>query len=410
MIDLCISEYIKNIRRNVLIWLLLSAVNIMVLLTIGNVRTSYKYYNAIKDYIENKGICVIDTDGIVKADIAKELDNIQEIKSYKIFEISALYYDKGDNAYKKLYLYNKEDEKVMPALKSGKWYESDANDKSIINVLVSENEYGIHTGDVIESSYLTEKGHIKSVNINVVGMFNNGERIAGIVRYSPSEKMSYNSFYSAFDAKQNEDIIFVTTEKEFSKFSNAIRYSAYGGVLIKCKDNISDERINEIKEEIRNYRIKVTGNTQLLSDTIDMKIIKNNSEVQMRKSTMEFMPFAIVMIMISVICIISISAISTLEGLRNYTIYYITGMKWNGIIKINSFSIICSIGMSVVLSTVEYWIMKIKFANIANRIDISVAEIMIIAGIWLCFIFLAIIMPLSILHRNKPAELIKQER
>mgnify|MGYP006896899124 FL=1 len=66
--------------------------------------------------------------------------------------------------------------------------------------------------------------------------------------------------------------------------------------------------------------------------------------------------------------------------------------------------------MSVVLSTVEYWIMKIKFANIANRIDISVAEIMIIAGIWLCFIFLAIIMPLSILHRNKPAELIKQER
>lgn len=49
---------------------------------------------------------------------------------------------------------------------------------------------------------------------------------------------------------------------------------------------------------------------------------------------MEFMPFAIVMIMISVICIISISAISTLEGLRNYTIYYITGMKWNGIIKL----------------------------------------------------------------------------
>lgn len=125
---------------------------------------------------------------------------------------------------------------------------------------------------------------------------------------------------------------------------------------------------------------------------------------------MEFIPFAIVMIMISVICIISISAISTLEGLRNYTIYYITGMKWNGIIKINSFSIVCSIGMSVVLSTVEYWVMKIKFANIANRIDISVAEIMIIAGIWLCFIFLAIIMPLSILHRNKPEELIKQER
>jgi hypothetical protein len=410
MIDLCISEYIKNIRRNVLIWLLLSAVNIMVLLTIGNIRTSYKYYNAIKDYIGNKGICVIDTDGIIKADISKELDNIQEIKSYKIFEISTLYYDKGDNVYKKLYLYNKEDEKVMPALKSGKWYESDANDKSIINVLVSENEYGIHTGDVIESHYLTEKGDVKSVNIKVVGTFNDGERIAGIVQYSPSENMSYNSFYSTFDAKQNEDIIFVTTEKEFSKFSNAIRYSAYGGALIKCKDNISDERIKEIKEEIRNYRIKVTGNTQLLSDTIDMKIIKNNSEVQMRKSTMEFMPFAIVMIMISVICIISISAISTLEGLRNYTIYYITGMKWNGIIKINSFSIVCSIGMSVVLSTVEYWIMKIKFANIANRIDISVAEIMIIAGIWLCFIFLAIIMPLSILHRNKPAELIKQER
>lgn len=72
----------------------------MVLLTIGNIRTSYKYYNAIKDYIGNKGICVIDTDGIIKADISKELDNIQEIKSYKIFEISTLYYDKGDNVYK----------------------------------------------------------------------------------------------------------------------------------------------------------------------------------------------------------------------------------------------------------------------------------------------------------------------
>ena len=205
-------------------------------------------------------------------------------------------------------------------------------------------------------------------------------------------------------------MIFVTTEKEFSKFNNAVKSVTYGGVLIRCDDSISDERVDEIAKEIRKYRIKVTNYEQLPSSTVEMKIINNNSMVQIRKVKMEFMPFAIVVIMISIICIISISAVSTLEGLRNYTIYYITGMKWNGIVKITGFSIICSIGMSVVLSTAEYLIMKVKFPRIVNRISIGIEEGMIIAGIWVCFVLLAIIMPLSILHRNKPAELIKQER
>lgn len=410
MIDLCMSEYIKNIRRNILIWLLLSAANIMVLLTVGNMKTSYKYYNVIKDYIGNKGLCLLDTDGILKDDFVKELDSIKGIKSYKIFEESGLYYDEGENNIKKLYLFDKNDEKLMPALKSGKWYESNPNDKSIINVLVSENEYGIDSGDMIESYYYDENGSIKNVNINVVGVFRDGERIAGNIKYSPTDQMYYNSFYSSFDVKQNEDMIFVTTEKEFSKFNNAVKSVTYGGVLIRCDDSISDERVDEIAKEIRKYRIKVTNYEQLPSSTVEMKIINNNSMVQIRKVKMEFMPFAIVVIMISIICIISISAVSTLEGLRNYTIYYITGMKWNGIVKITGFSIICSIGMSVVLSTAEYLIMKVKFPRIVNRISIGIEEGMIIAGIWVCFVLLAIIMPLLILHRNKPAELIKQER
>ena len=71
-------------------------------------------------------------------------------------------------------------------------------------VIMSENEYGIHTGDVIESHYLTEKGDVKSVNIKVVGTFNDGERIAGIVQYSPSENMSYNSFYISVEVVDSQ--------------------------------------------------------------------------------------------------------------------------------------------------------------------------------------------------------------
>lgn len=404
MINLCMAEYVKNLKRNILIIVLLSAAIVLVFLTLGNFRTSYKYYSAVEEYMGDKGICTADVINASKSVMTKWFNDIDGIDSYKLFGVTFMLV--GEEGSKSVYLYDDADAKnLMPDLIEGEWKDSDPDDKSIINVLVSENDSGIKTGDIIDTEYITEDGQLEPVKARVVGVFKNGERIAGYMNFLSMYDVTYKTFFSVFDVEQNEDYIFVSTEKEYGKLREVFLSGSTLGI-IRYKDDLTDDEVMQTDRKISELFSDYGG---IVLGSVPLKIVKDNSINEIKKLVMQFLPFAIVVLVLSIICTMSTSAVSTLEGLYSYTIYYLTGMKWNGVLKICGFSTICNEVMSGMVSVIIIAVMRMKIPDIAGRINIGALEIGIVLMIWILMYLLSIIMPLSILKNNRPAQLLQQK-
>lgn len=404
LLKLCILEYKKNIKHNIINCVLLAASIVLMILTVGNIRTPYRYYAAIKPYLGENGICQMDVISEEKKMLSRKLMSMENVCSFKIFGHSSINTDR-DNKVRDLFVYDEEDAKeFMPALLEGKWEESDREDKTVFHVLVSENGGKIKTGDILETEYYMTNGDVIPVKARVQGVFKNGEKIAGYMQEASLFGFSYNTFYSTFDFNQNEEYIFITTEKEYSKFGDVIIHGAGCG-LIKYYDDLNEEEVQETNREILiffgRYGNHIMGGVKL-------SVVKENSERELKKLMMQFLPFAIVVVVLSMLCMISTSAVATLEGLYHYTVYYLTGMKWSGVFKICGFSTLCNELLSGVLAVIAGVVIKLRLPDIGARMHLGLIEIMLIIGMWMVMFVLSVIMPLSILNKNKPAQLLGQ--
>lgn len=403
LINLCISEYRKNLSRNIMICVLLAASAVLILLTLGNIKTSYQYYAAIKPYLGENGMCLPDVYVLDKLRFSAYLKNMENVQCYKLFGSTTMYVN---DKIKDLYIYDDEDTaNLMPSLLEGKWEESDSEDKTVFHVLVSENNGEIKTGDIIETEYYMNNGDIRPVKAIVKGIFKNGENIAGYIQVSNIFAVSYKDFYSPFNIEQNETYLFITTEKEYRKFGDV---SVTGGKLgiIRYYDDLSEEEVKDTNHELLTYISHYNGG---IMGYAKLDTIKDNSEREMKKLIMKFLPFAIVVMALSIICIISASAIATMEGLYSYTVYYVTGMRWSGVLRICGFASLCNELISGIFAIMAVTVMKIRFPNIATRMNIGIIEVLIIFGMWILMFALSIIMPVSILNKNKPARLLQQK-
>lgn len=408
MFRLCIREYQRGIRRNLLISILLAASIVLVLLTIGNMKTTYRYYEGLEPYLGEYGVLLTEASGSDKVGLSEYLDGIEGIKNYKFYGSTLMEFCfEGDESFRKVFLYDSEDaSRVMPDLIEGAWVESRPDDKRIVHVLVSENEDDIQVGDILESKYSRNDGNLIDVKVKVVGKIRNGERIAGNLQYeSDLNLISYESFYSPFDLEQNEECIFVSTEEEFSKLENMfVPNSAFG--LLQYEEDLTKEEIKELQRQVRQYFIDREV-TVIDIGTWKLSVVYENSKRIIRTLVAKFLPFAIATLVISLICILASSAVSTLEGLYHYTVYYLTGMKWNGIVKVSGFIAGVNDGVAIVLSGATILIMKRKVPGIAGRIWIDYGQVGLIIGLLVLAVLLAMVMPLMIMRGNRPAKLLR---
>lgn len=408
MFRLCMQEYRRSLRRNLLISILLAATIVLVLLTIGNMKTTYRYYEGLEPYLGEHGVLMTEALGFDKVGFSEYLEGIAGITNYKLFGSTFVFFCiKGDEESRKVFLYDKEDtSRVMPDLIEGSWVPSRADDKTIVHVLVSENEDDIQVGDILESKYSRNDGDLIEVKVKVVGKIRDGERIAGNLQYEGDLNLiSYESFYSPFDSEQNEACIFVSTEEEFSKLEDVFMpNSAFG--LLQYEEDLTKEEIKELERQVRQYFIDREV-TVIDIGTWKLRVIYENSKRIIRTLVAKFLPFVIATLVISLICILASSAVSTLEGLYHYTVYYLTGMKWNGIVKVSGFIAGVNNGVAIVLSVVVILIMKWKVPGIADRIWIDYGQVGLIIGLLLLTVLLAMVMPLMIMRGNQPAKLLR---
>ena len=105
---------------------------------------------------------------------------------------------------------------------------------------------------------------------------------------------------------------------------------------------------------------------------------------------------------------ISISAIYTKRHLRTYAIFYICGARWRSCALRSLRSGLITCGASVLLTAAVLVIGKLTFMK-DTVIGFGLIPLAVCAGVLVLYLALSMIMPLLIIGRTEPREILKEE-
>lgn len=97
-----------------------------------------------------------------------------------------------------------------------------------------------------------------------------------------------------------------------------------------------------------------------------------------------------------------------IDGVYRYTVFYLNGMKWSSGIKLSAFSAGCNIIFSMFFMIGTVCILQLNNISMAYKIQYGFYEILIVGIVCVFFFFASIIMPIIIIKKERPAELLKK--
>lgn len=290
------------------------------------------------------------------------------------------------------YSYNDElINRYTPELSQGKWFDS-SKSNDCIEAVVSKNEYGWKTGDIIPVQFAC-KGYDGEIDVEIIGELENRAKVPGIIHNHDGNDNS-NMFFYSYDY-ENEGVpllIFSTSQlREINAFQSL------NTAIIKYPDNIESAKLSEDQKKISffgsPYSIK---NEELNKNSIDY----------FKTEIYNYLPIIIVVLIMTCVSSISITALSTRQRLKDYGIYYICGSKWKSCCAVNLFYsliiTVSSVFCAVVLMVFSEYIPKLNQTTISGNIWVFIS----VLSVSILFMIGSMTMPLIIIGKNTPKEIL----
>lgn len=283
-----------------------------------------------------------------------------------------------------------------PDMLEGVWYSYYEGSEPLV-VVVTQNQYGIKTGDTIDIFYKHEDENSKKfVTAYVCGVMRNGEGyIDGNMYRSPAGILDY---YKVFNSETNSvdlenPIIFMALEDMEEQGLGNIDY----GLYIEYEDDISAEEIEHNEEVLLD---KGMINT--------FKELRSNSLDEIMKKLMIIIPIAFGALFFVTISIACSSAIDTNKALKDYAIYYICGMKWNGIIVMRLINgIITGALAGMIMYIISQLISRASFGK-DIVFEMGHHQWIYCLTVALYSIIISLVIPVIIMNKNKPVSVLKE--
>lgn len=136
-------------------------------------------------------------------------------------------------------------------------------------------------------------------------------------------------------------------------------------------------------------------------------IMKANSFEYIFSQIYNLMPIFVCVFILTLVGAISTSALSAKRQLKNYAVYYICGLRWRQCALINFFSSLTCALISFVLSISAAFIAKVFGILGETVIELGIWQLLGCAIIILLYILLSMILPISIIGKNSPNQVLK---
>lgn len=402
MIALGFNEFVRNIKRNILIVVQMMAVYIIAIFTISAFEEQYRLMDGVDEIFDDTGMILSPTDmsGIVyiERDVLEEiLVKVEHID----FAIRTNVIDDTHSARSiNIVSSNPENISYRPELLEGVWCEDAVHEEGVINVVASNNmPFDIKVGEKIEFGGAVYK---------VTGIVATNEMIYGIKSSLKYTEASYLDYYAPIDslADSGSNYWFIASYDDLMKhdvrpFETSLSWGMF--TTVDFEDDISENDIQyNIKQISDHFGYKQGGEMFLTGDmyTYSWNLIMA-----------KIMPMLMLLIVIIIVLIVSLiisGAINILYEKKNYGIYFICGNNWKNTFK---------------LSIVNWTIMAVTSLTLAGCACVYIYSAKIFDGLILTFtsmhayvlgaitlvmLIITTIIPFIMLRKIQPVSILKE--
>jgi hypothetical protein len=407
---------IKNIRKNLLANLFelieMIAVIVITMVMISSVLIRYQLYTPFKEYFSSDGLFVdyISTANeypdspsmsttINDETLEENLKNVEDIVAcHSVFTTLA------DHEYDSIYACSYDDkiiENYKPEIIEGRWLDINSDE---IEVVIGENNYDYKVGDYVDFKFVNDYEPI-TLKVKIVGKIKDGSKIPGYILENQDDKVDFSDFYYPYyyDIEGYPLFIFSFSQLDNYQLENkespeqGIIQSISSKVLIKFSSKLSDEQLEEEINTLSSF-----GELTYC----DMTLLNKNSKLYLYKQVYDLLPLIIVLFLLVLISSISSNALLTKRRLKNYSIYYITGLQWKHCVFIN---LIQSIIISLVAVMSSFIIILfVKMTNLSENITILINQYTLFSTVFIIILYMIIsmLMPTIIIGKNTPKQIL----
>lgn len=394
-----LKELRRNIFINILCTLQLSVIFVVVIAMVSSVVSRFEKYLPFKEELNQKGV-YLQVDQMI-------YENMEDNLKYPVYSKEVIKNDIGLTKVKNVFCFydiwvrqessviaydNETISKYTPEMESGQWLsEKKALPEGVIAGVISENNDNINTGDVIE---LNEAFSNESIKVYIVGKIADGSAIIGT---SQAERNDYtcDNLYRIYDFTIEKQPLLIINHEDLLNTNAPFMTQVRGSVIINYEDNISEEEVEA------NYNT-LMRNGSLFYGYSTLDDMHKNSIKYIYFEVLRLLPMIISIFILTAISILSISAVNAKLRIKTYAVYYICGMQWKDIIKIE---IIKSNAIVLISGLISYVLSlfadkQVIFGGLI--IQNGFYQIISCAFVGLLFIILSIVFPFVITKKEKP--------
>ena len=400
MVVLGFSEFLRNIRRNILIIIQMVAMYMIAIFTISAFEEQYRLIDGVSGVFDDTGMLLfgqsITSDEYIQESVLKDILVKVENIEYPIF-----YSEVGADTGIVISSYNPENISYRPELIAGEWCEDAEHKAGVINAVISNSahiEYKI--GEIFEYADYT---------FRITGVVDAKEMVYGINNEFDYTEASYLDYYApiySLEDVYSSNLFIVSYEDLMKNSKHNYDIATMWGMLttVDFEDDITEEEIKYNMSQMTQYYGHTEG--------CEMFLTEDMYNYSWELITTKIMPMVMLLIVIVIVLIISLvisGAINILYERKNYGIYFICGNKWSKTFRFSLVnwtimaltSLVVAGGLCVYIHSAQMFdglILSFTTMHIYALAAITVA--MLIITTIIPFIMLRKIQPVSILKEN----------
>lgn len=392
-----------NLLMNVLTILQMTFAFVILISIISTIVSRFTYYAPISDYLNKKGsfynisyainpetgatlrttdeihdLLEYDCDISAQYDVFLEFDDPNKTNEN---ERSADHFISYDDKFAEIFI---------PELESGTWFNLNREPNDIVPVVVSQNSYDFNVGDIISLS-LDGVG----IKAEIIGILKDGAKIID-TSLQAHEKIDFRNFYRNYKYELEERVTFIMLQRDL--LDKPVIMQLNGNIFVTYPENTVDPQIKTNDSTIRRLQTVYTEST---------KIMRKNSLEYIFSQLYNLIPIFICVFILTLVGAVSTAALSAKRQLKNYAVYYICGLKWKQCAAVNFFSSLICVLISFILSIGTALAAKISGIIGETVIEIGLWQIVGCFATIIIYMLLSLILPLNIIGRSTPNQLLK---
>lgn len=394
---------LKNLKHNLLMNILtvlqMTVAFVILISMISTIVSRFEYYTPLKELLNSRGNYYNVTYGVnpeTKQTIrtSEELSELVqgEEKIISQFSVWLEYKDSNNNSLGGRFVsYDEEFINMLhPEMESGYWLNPNKTDEIIVQVVVSQNEYGIKTGDIITLSFIDTE-----IKAKVIGVLMDDTKIL-LPSLNDTNTIDYRNLYTNYKLEREGQPIFIFSQNDL--IDQMVNMQIDGNLFIKYLPDTPDEVIDDTDKAIRRLHTLQTST---------IKDLKRNSLEYIFSQIYNLIPIFICVLILTLVGAISTSALSAKVQLRNYAVFNICGLEWRKCAIINFWSSFICAMTSFITSVFAIVILKTLGILGETVIEIGIWELLGCLAIIIIYVALSIILPINIIGSNTPNQVLK---